>query len=87
MRIGYASVSTEDQNLYLQLRALEKDGCKRIFTEKLSGARAKRPGLDEAISHVRKGNVLVVWKLDRLGGSVHSLIELVEGLEAGDHGR
>ncbi len=82
MQIGYARVSTEDQNLELQFRALEKDGCERIFTDKLSGARAKRPGLDEALSHLRKGDVLVVWKLDRLGRSVRSLIELVEGLEA-----
>lgn len=84
MRIGYARVSTEDQNLELQHQALEKAGCERIFIDKVSGARAKRPGLDEALSHLRKGDVLVVWKLDRLGRSVRSLIEMVEKLEADD---
>jgi len=82
MRIGYARVSTEDQSLELQHQALDDAGCERVFVDKLSGARAKRPGLDEALSHVREGDVLVVWKLDRLGRSVRSLIELVEGLEA-----
>ncbi len=81
MQIGYARVSTEDQHLELQLDALKKAGCKRVFTDKISGTRTSRPGLDDALSHVRKGDTLTVWKLDRLGRSVRSLIELVADLE------
>ena len=77
MRIGYARVSTEDQSLDLQLDALRQAGCERVFTDKASGARIQRPGLSEARSHLREGDVLVVWKLDRLGRSVKGLIELV----------
>lgn len=69
-RIGYARVSTEDQSLALQLDALKKAGCERVFTDKLGGTHAERPGLHEALSHVRAGDALVVWKLDRLGRSV-----------------
>ena len=65
MRIGYARVSTRDQNLEMQLDALNKMGCKRIFTDKLSGAPAERPRLNEALSHLREADTLVVWKLDR----------------------
>jgi DNA invertase Pin-like site-specific DNA recombinase len=72
MRIGYARVSTRDQNLEMQLDALNKAGCKRIFTDKLSGAQVERPGLKEAL----------VWKLDRLGRSVKGLVDLVNELEA-----
>jgi DNA invertase Pin-like site-specific DNA recombinase len=67
MRMGYARVSNRDQNLELQLDALDKAGCKRIFTDKLSGAQVERPGLKEALSHLRETDTLVVWKLDRLG--------------------
>ncbi len=81
MQIGYARVSTEDQNLELQLDALKQAGCKRIFTDKISGTRAHRPGLDEALSHVREGDTLTVWKLDRLGRSVKALVDLVADLE------
>jgi DNA invertase Pin-like site-specific DNA recombinase len=81
MQIGYARVSTEDQNLELQLDALKQAGCKRIFTDKISGTRAHRPGLDEALSHVREGDTLTVWKLDRLGRSVKGLVDLVADLE------
>jgi DNA invertase Pin-like site-specific DNA recombinase len=60
MRIGYARVSGEDQNLAMQLDALKKAGCKRVFTDKLSGAQADRPGLKEALSHLREADTLVV---------------------------
>ena len=81
MRIGYARVSTRDQNLEMQLDALNKAGCKRIFTDKLSGAQVERPGLKEARSHLREADTLVVWKLDRLGRSVKGLVDLVNELE------
>ena len=70
MRIGYARVSTRDQNLEMQLDVLAKAACWRIFTDKLSGALDERPGLKEALSHLREADTLVVWKLDRLGRSV-----------------
>ena len=82
MWIGYARVSTRDQNLEMQLDALDKAGCKRIFTDKLSGAQVERPGLKEALSHLREADTLVVWKLDRLGRSVKGLVNLVNELEA-----
>jgi hypothetical protein len=74
MLIGYARVSTDDQNLSLQRDALTKAGCKRIFTDKASSAPVQRPGLADALSHLRKGDSLVVWKLDRLGRSVKGLV-------------
>jgi DNA invertase Pin-like site-specific DNA recombinase len=74
MLIGYARVSTQDQTLNLQKDALEKIGCKKIFTDTASGAKAERKGLDEALDYVREGDILVVWRLDRLGRSLkHSL--------------
>ena len=76
MRIGYARISTRDQNQELQLDALDRAGCKRIFTDKLSGAQVERPGLSEALSHLREADTLVVWKLDRLGRSVKGLVDL-----------
>jgi DNA invertase Pin-like site-specific DNA recombinase len=82
MRIGYARVSTRDQNLEMQFDALAKAACPRIFTDKLSGALDDRPGLKEALSHLREGDTLVVWKLDRLGRSVKGLVDLVNELEA-----
>jgi len=80
MIIGYARVSTLDQTLILQQDALSAAGCARIFTDTLSGARSDRPGLDEAIDHLRAGDVLVVWKLDRLGRSLKYLIEVIARL-------
>jgi len=80
MLIGYARVSTDDQNLELQTDALTKVGCDRTFTDKLSGKSSDRAGLQEALSHLRKGDTLVVWKLDRLGRSVKQLIEIVAKL-------
>jgi DNA invertase Pin-like site-specific DNA recombinase len=81
MLIGYARISTADQNLDLQRDALKKAGCKRLFTDQMSGARADRPGLAEALSHAREGDALVVWRLDRLGRSLPNLIEVVAELE------
>jgi DNA invertase Pin-like site-specific DNA recombinase len=81
MLIGYARVSTQDQNLELQIEALTKAGCKKIFEDKISGSRAERPGLAKARDVLREGDTLVVWKLDRLGRSVKHLVNLVVELE------
>jgi len=80
--VGYARVSTESQNLQLQIDALKKDGvaAKLIFTDKLSGATAERPGLDACLKELRGGDTLLVWRLDRLGRSVRHLVTLVEDL-------
>jgi DNA invertase Pin-like site-specific DNA recombinase len=80
MLVGYARVSTEDQNLDLQHDALNKAGCERIFDDKASGARDDRSGLAAALSHLRKGDCLVVWKLDRLGRGLRSLIDFISEL-------
>lgn len=77
MLIGYARVSTQDQNLDLQIDALTKAGCKKVFDDKISGSRAERPGLNKALTLLREGDTLVVWKLDRLGRSVKNLVDLV----------
>lgn len=77
MLIGYARVSTQDQNLDLQIEALTKAGCKKVFDDKISGSRADRPGLAKALEILREGDTLVVWKLDRLGRSVKNLVDLV----------
>ena len=77
MLIGYARVSTQDQNLELQREALIQAGCKKIFEDKISGTRVNRPGLDKALEILREGDTLVVWKLDRLGRSVKQLVDMV----------
>jgi DNA invertase Pin-like site-specific DNA recombinase len=82
MLIGYTRVSSGHQNLDLQTDALEAAGCSKVFSDKLSGAKKIRPGLEEAMSHVREGDTFVIWKLDRLGRSVKGLIDLVGDLEA-----
>jgi len=81
MLIGYARVSTQDQNLDLQNDALLKAGCEKIFEDKVSGARIERKGLTEALEYVRSGDVLVVWKLDRLGRGLRDLIDKMQDLE------
>lgn len=80
MLIGYARISTQDQNLDLQLDALDRAGAEKVFTDTTSGAKAARPGLDEALSHLRGGDTLVVWKLDRLGRSLRHLIDTIQAL-------
>lgn len=82
MLIGYARVSTSDQNLDLQKDALQAAGCERLFTDTASGAKAERPGLAEALKECRTGDTLVVWKLDRLGRSLPHLVESVRDLLA-----
>jgi DNA invertase Pin-like site-specific DNA recombinase len=77
MFIGYARVSTQDQNLELQREALTQAGCQKLFEDKMSGTRADRPGLAKALEMLREGDTLVVWKLDRLGRSVKQLVDLV----------
>jgi DNA invertase Pin-like site-specific DNA recombinase len=81
MLIGYARVSTEDQNLDLQMDALRQAGCEKVYTDHISGAKAARPGLLLAFEVARIGDVLVVWRLDRLGRSLKDLIETMETLE------
>jgi DNA invertase Pin-like site-specific DNA recombinase len=81
MFIGYARVSTHDQTLTLQKDALTKEGCDRIFTDTASGAKTERIGLEEALNYVRKGDTLVVWRLDRLGRSLPHLITAMTDLE------
>jgi DNA invertase Pin-like site-specific DNA recombinase len=80
MLIGYARVSTQEQTLDLQKDALEKIGCVKIFTDVISGAKAERKGLQEALAYVREGDTLVVWRLDRLGRSLKHLIETITNL-------
>ena len=81
MLIGYERVSTDDQNLALQHDALQVAGCDKILSDKMSGVKADRPGLQQALDYVRPGDTLVVWRLDRLGRSLKDLIALVEDLE------
>jgi DNA invertase Pin-like site-specific DNA recombinase len=78
--LGYARVSTADQQPHLQVDALERAGCYRVFTETASGAAADRPVLEQVLDQLRPGDTLVVWKLDRLGRSLRHLVEIVTGL-------
>ncbi len=77
MKIGYARVSTRDQNADLQVDALKQAGCERIYQDIASGAKSARPELDKLLAHVRAGDTVVIWKLDRLGRSLKHLVELV----------
>ena len=81
MLIGYARVSTDDQNLDLQRDALRSAGCEKIYEDRMSGAKAARPGLNLALEVARAGDVLTVWRLDRLGRSLHDLILLGRKLD------
>jgi DNA invertase Pin-like site-specific DNA recombinase len=82
MLIGYARVSTSDQDLALQLDALNAAGCEHIATDKASGANTNRPGLTEVLGIARKGDTLVIWKLDRLGRTMKGLVDLAADLAA-----
>lgn len=86
MLIGYARISTHDQNLELQRDALGAVGCEKIFTDVASGGSADRAGLAEALEHLRSGDTLVVWRLDRLGRSLKHLIEQVALLRSREIG-
>ena len=81
-RIGYARVSTDDQNLDLQLDALAKSDCETVYEEKASGKKADRPELANCLKALRAGDTLVVWRLDRLGRSLPDLVKIVSELEA-----
>lgn len=80
LKIGYARVSTGLQNLDLQMDKLKEYGCEKIFTDNISGAKSKRPGLDSVIEFARSGDTVVVWRLDRLGRNMQDLINLVNEL-------
>ena len=84
MLIGYARVSTDDQNLALQTQALNEIGCTKIYEDKISGTKTNRPGLQLALEVLRNGDTLVVWKLDRLGRTVKGLIDLINQLHQKD---
>ncbi|WP_020534864.1 recombinase family protein [Lewinella cohaerens] len=81
MKIGYARVSTKDQNLALQNDALAKEGCELFFEEKASGAKTDRPELRRMIDQLRKGDIVIIWKLDRLGRSLRDLVNLVTEIQ------
>lgn len=81
MKIGYARVSTKDQSLELQLDALQKAGCEKIYSEQISGKSTDRPELKKMIDHLRDGDTVVVWKLDRLGRSLRDLVTLVSNFQ------
>jgi DNA invertase Pin-like site-specific DNA recombinase len=80
--IGYARVSTDDQDLDLQVRELKASGCKKVLTDRVSGLKGDRPGLDVCLKTLKKGDTLVVWRLDRLGRSMQHLVNVVAELKA-----
>ncbi len=84
MLVGYARVSTQDQNLVMQHEALKKSGCQKIYEDQISGTKSNRPGLNLVLEVLRAGDTLVVWKLDRLGRTVKGLVELVNHLHNQD---
>ena len=81
MLIGYARVSTGEQNLDMQVDALKEAGCDKVFTDETSGVKADRPGLQAALEYLREGDTLVVWRLDRLGRSLKDLVQKIEDLQ------
>ncbi|MUG82056.1 recombinase family protein [Commensalibacter melissae] len=81
VNIGYARVSTIEQDTILQIKALKEFGCDIIYEDKISGTKIDRPELSKALSYLREGDTLIVWKLDRLGRSIKHLIEIVNNLE------
>jgi DNA invertase Pin-like site-specific DNA recombinase len=81
MKIGYARVSTQEQDLTLQLDALKETGCSEIYQEKITGAKRGRPELRKMIDHLREGDVIVIWKLDRLARSLKDLVDLVNQIQ------
>ena len=85
MLIGYARISTHDQTLALQQDALTEAGCEQLYTDTASGSLTDRPGLTEALSHLRPGDTLVVWRLDRLGRSLGHLIDTIKDLQGAGH--
>jgi len=84
MKIGYVRVSKQEQHEALQIDALKEAGCEKWFLDKITGSKAERKGLDEALAYLRPGDTLVVWKLDRAGRSLSHLIELLKGLKERD---
>lgn len=82
MLIGYARVSTDDQKITLQKDALNQIGCEQLFEDQISGVKAKRPGLERALQYARKGDIIVVWRLDRLSRSLKDLIDMMTNLES-----
>ncbi len=81
MKFGYARVSTKEQNLSLQIDALKKEGCYQIFQEKVSGSKADRPELQKMIDQLREDDIIVIWKLDRLGRSLRDLVNLIKEIQ------
>ncbi len=81
MNIGYARVSTQDQDLSLQIDALNGAGCKKIYKEKITGSKKERPQLNELLEQLREGDVVVIWKLDRLARSLKDLVSLVNEIQ------
>lgn len=81
MKIGYARVSTQEQELNLQLDALEAAGCAKIYQEKITGVTRERPQLHALLAHLREGDVVVIWKLDRLARSLKDLVDIVNELQ------
>ena len=79
--IGYARVCTADQDLKMQIAELKKAGCKKVYSDKISGIKSVRPGLDECLDKLKKGDTLVVWRLDRLGRSMQHLVSVVTELK------
>lgn len=86
MLLGYARISTNEQNFDLQIDALREHGCKRFYRDTVSGAKSKRPGLDEMLKEARPKDIIIIWKLDRLGRSLKHLVELVAELNERDIG-